>query len=66
MVSKEVKTKIINSVLKNTLGHLDVGWQYRIAGWFGFKVTDANSQPAYPEFHFPVQQSPDKPTSWLK
>jgi hypothetical protein len=59
MCNKELAAKAVNIVLRKTFGRLDVAKQYRIAARFGFSRNDQNSQPAYPEYHFPVQNPPD-------
>jgi len=59
MCNKEIATKAVNTILRKTLGRLDVQKQYQIARWFGFRITDQHIQPAQPEFHLPVRPRPD-------
>lgn len=57
--NKELTIKIVNFVLRKTLGQLDVAKQYQIASRFGFKVTEKTWEPAYPEYHFSEITPPD-------
>jgi len=57
---KELGQCITQELLRKTLGRLPVAEQYRIGKMFGFKITDAYIQPAHPENHLPVKQSPDE------
>ena len=57
--NKELTANVVNFVLRKTLGQLDVAMQYRIAGRFGFRVSEKNWPPAYPEYHLPEQKPPE-------
>ncbi|OGG35148.1 hypothetical protein A2363_01460 [Candidatus Gottesmanbacteria bacterium RIFOXYB1_FULL_47_11] len=57
--NKELTANVVNFVLRKTLGQLDVAMQYRIAGRFGFRVSEKNWPPAYPEYHLSEQKPPD-------